>query len=101
MQVGHSGGMLETCYGAASRDPRYRPAIRGTYELGRVWYDAVRDGLVAADHRATADGLTEADVRVAFFGDLFRPPGAMAGGEPPYTPADVSPARSGTCWRLV
>jgi hypothetical protein len=39
--------------------------------------------------RATADGLAKADVRVAFFGDLFRPRGALAGDEPPYTPADV------------
>jgi hypothetical protein len=30
-------------------------------------------------------------MRVAFFGDLFRPPGALAGGEPPYTAADVRP----------
>jgi hypothetical protein len=47
--------------------------------------------LEVAGFRATADGLAETDVRVAFFGDLFRPRGAMAGGEPPYTPADVKP----------
>lgn len=58
-------------------------------ELTRAWLDAVRGGLEVAGFRATADGLTEADLRVAFFGDLFRPRGAMAGGEPPYAPADV------------
>ncbi len=58
-------------------------------ELTRGWLDALRGGLEAAGFRATADGLAETDVRVAFFGDLFRPPGAMAGGEPPYTADDV------------
>ena len=60
-------------------------------ELTRVWLDALRGGLEVAGFRATAGRLAEADVRVAFFGDLFRPRGAMAGGEPPYTPADVEP----------
>jgi len=45
--------------------------------------------LEAAGCRATADGLAEADVRVAFYGALFRPRGAMTGGGPPYTAADV------------
>jgi hypothetical protein len=58
-------------------------------ELTRGWWDALRGGLEVAGFRATADGLAEADVRVAFFGNLFRPKGAMAGGEPPYTPADL------------
>ena len=60
-------------------------------ELTRGWLDAIRGGLEVAGFRATADGLAETEVRVAFFGDLFRPRGAMAGGEPPYTPADVKP----------
>ena len=60
-------------------------------ELTRGWLDALRGGLEVAGFRTTADGLGETDVRVAFFGDLFRPKGAMAGGEPPYTPADVKP----------
>jgi hypothetical protein len=60
-------------------------------ELTQVWFLALRGGLEAAGFRATADGLAETDVRVAFFGKLFRPNGAMAGGDPPYTPADVSP----------
>jgi pimeloyl-ACP methyl ester carboxylesterase len=60
-------------------------------ELTRVWSDALRGGLEVAGFRGKADGLGETDVRVAFFGDLFRPRGAMAGGEPPYTAADVKP----------
>jgi hypothetical protein len=63
----------------------------GAYQLGTVWYDAIRDGLERAGHRPKAEALAPGDVRVAFFGDLFRPPGALAGGEPPYTPADVRP----------
>jgi hypothetical protein len=58
-------------------------------ELTRGWLDALRGGLEAAGFRATADGLADTEVRVAFFGDLFRPPGALAAGEPPYTAADV------------
>ncbi len=53
--------------------------------------DAPRGGLEVAGFRATADGLAETDMRVAFFGDIFRPRGAMAGGGVPYTPADVKP----------
>ena len=63
--------------------------FRGGYQLGSVWFDSLRDGLAAADYRPVADALTPADVRVAFFGDLFRPQGAKAGSEPPYTPADL------------
>ncbi len=61
------------------------------YQLGSVWFDALRGGLEAARYRPVADALTTADLRVAFFGDLFRPEGAMAGGEPPYTAANVEP----------
>jgi hypothetical protein len=60
-------------------------------ELTRGWWDALRGGLEVAGFRPTADNLAEADVRVAFFGDLFRPQGALAGGGPPYTPADLQP----------
>jgi hypothetical protein len=65
--------------------------FRGGYQLGSVWYDAVRDGLVAADHRPVAEALAPTDVRVAFFGDLFRPHGSMAVQEPPFSAADVQP----------
>jgi hypothetical protein len=65
--------------------------FRGGYQLGTVWFDAVRDGLVRAHHRPIAETLTSSDLRVAFFGDLFRPLGAMAAQEPPFTAADVRP----------
>jgi hypothetical protein len=60
-------------------------------ELTQAWLYPLRGGLEVAGFRATADNLAEPDVRVASFGDLFRPKGAMAGGEPPYTAADVQP----------
>lgn len=63
----------------------------GGYALERVWYDALRDGLAASGHRRVAEALTAADVRVAFFGDLFRPPGTMAVHDRPFSVADVEP----------
>jgi hypothetical protein len=63
--------------------------FRGGYQLGTVWYEAIRDGLAAADQRAAAEALAPADLRVAFFGDLFRPPGTMGDAGPPYSAADV------------
>jgi pimeloyl-ACP methyl ester carboxylesterase len=60
-------------------------------QLTRTWFDALRGGLEAANCRAKADGLSEGDVRVAYFGTLFRPKGAKAGGEPPYTAEHVKP----------
>ena len=66
--------------------------FKGGYQLKSVWFDALRDGLKAAGYRPVADALTPVDLQVAFFGDLFRPEGAMAGGgAPPYTAADVEP----------
>lgn len=58
-------------------------------ELTRLWCDAIRGGLEAAGFRASADILAERDVRVAYFGDLFRPTGGMAVDEPPFTATDV------------
>jgi len=65
--------------------------FRGGYQLGSVWYDAVRDGLVAAGYRPVAEALASTDLGVAFFGDLFRPSGSMAVQEPPFSAADVQP----------
>jgi hypothetical protein len=56
---------------------------RGGSMLTSVWVDGVKDGLTAAGHRAVADDLATSDVRVAFFGDLFRPPGSMQRRTPP------------------
>lgn len=65
--------------------------FRGGYQLGETWFSGIRDGLVAAGHPKTAQALAPDDVRVAFFGDLFRRPGTMAAAEPPYSAADVGP----------
>jgi hypothetical protein len=65
--------------------------FRGGMALGTVWFDALRDGLIAAGHRAAAEELVPRDLQVAFFGDLFRRPGAMAAQDPPYTAADIAP----------
>lgn len=61
----------------------------GGYQLGDAWFNGIRDGLAAAGHPDGARSLAPGDVRVAFFGDLFRELGTMAAGEPPYSAADV------------
>jgi hypothetical protein len=63
----------------------------GGYQLGHLWFNGIRDGLVASGRPKLAQALAPSDVRVAFFGDLFRPPGTMAVAEPPYSAADVRP----------
>jgi|HubBroStandDraft_6_1064221.scaffolds.fasta_scaffold215809_2 hypothetical protein len=65
--------------------------FKGGYQLGTVWFDTVRDGLTVAGYRAAADVLAPGDLRVAYFGDLFRPPGAMSLQEPPFSAADIQP----------
>jgi hypothetical protein len=65
--------------------------FQGGYQLRSVWYDAVRDGLLAAGYQTAATTLAPADMRVAFFGDLFRPSGTMAVQEPPFSAADIQP----------
>jgi hypothetical protein len=69
--------------------------IAQQYEGGparsQEWLLAIRGGLEAAGYRAAADSLTTDDVRVAFFGELFRPPGTMAGDLPPYSERDIRP----------
>jgi len=59
----------------------------GEDSLLKAWWPALADGL----RRADADGtVAEAEVAVAFYGDLFRPPGRLlALGDPPFTAADV------------
>ncbi|MFG1796465.1 hypothetical protein [Nocardia sp. NPDC049149] len=64
---------------------------KGGYQLAAAWFAALRDGLVAAGYGAAADQLAADDLRVAFFGDLFRPAGAMASQGPQFTVADVRP----------
>ncbi|GGW23586.1 hypothetical protein [Streptomyces alanosinicus] len=62
-----------------------------SYELGSCWFDALRGGLELAGWEGVADALGEGDLRVAFFGDLFRPTAALAFGEPAYGPDDIRP----------
>jgi hypothetical protein len=64
---------------------------RGPFQLADAWLAGIRDGLFAAGHDATARALSPEDLRIAFFGDLFRPPGTMAATDPPYTATDVRP----------
>jgi hypothetical protein len=62
----------------------------GAMTLASLWSDAVRDGLMSAGHREIADALGPRDVRVAFFGDLFRPAGTMSALGAPFTAADLT-----------
>ncbi len=65
---------------------------KGAHELHRGWWDALRDGLVAAKRKDVDSSLAEGDLEVSFFGTLFRPPGAMGGDDfPPYTAKDLDP----------
>jgi len=61
--------------------------VQGEDRLRAEWWPALSDGL----RRAGADGLvTESDVAVGFYGDLFRPAGQMlSAGELPFTAQDV------------
>jgi hypothetical protein len=72
-------GVLDECYKAGTAAivgvHGIAQQFKGGYQLGSVWFDALRGGLAAAGFRATADGLAETNLRVAFFGDLFRPEG--------------------------
>lgn len=59
--------------------------FNGGPKLTNLWWLAMRGGLETAGYRAMADALDATDVRVVFYGDLFRPSGTKAGGGPPYT----------------
>ncbi|MGW6261774.1 hypothetical protein [Streptomyces sp. NPDC055085] len=60
----------------------------GEDTLRQQWLPALNDGFTRADR---AERLSESDVAVAFYGDLFRPDGEfLAVGDPPYTAADVA-----------
>lgn len=64
---------------------------RGPYQLADVWFTGICDGLFAAGNHDTARALSQEDVWVAFFGDLFRPPGTMAATGPAYSACDIRP----------
>ncbi|MFJ4188532.1 hypothetical protein [Kitasatospora sp. NPDC089509] len=61
--------------------------VQGEDRLRSVWWPALSDGL----RRAEVEGLlSESDVAMGFYGDLFRPAGQLlAAGDPPYRAGDV------------
>lgn len=65
--------------------------------LLKVWRPALlsglrRTGALSATGTDSGDALAESDVWMAFYGDLFRPPGRrLAVGDPRLTAADVEP----------
>lgn len=62
--------------------------LKGEQSLLSDWYPALCDGLTRADARP----VPRSEVAMAFYGDLFRPPGEqLAVGDPLYTAADVEP----------
>ncbi|MFE0774488.1 hypothetical protein [Streptomyces sp. NPDC058861] len=61
--------------------------VKGPETTARAWLPALNDGL----RLSGADALPPQDVSVAFYGDLFRPSGHRALGEPPLTASDVLP----------
>lgn len=65
---------------------------RGRYELEGGWSAALRDGLLVSGYADLAERLGPQDFRVSFFGDLFRPAGAMGTDGPPYTHRDIGSA---------
>ncbi|MEU3645238.1 hypothetical protein AB0E59_17790 [Lentzea sp. NPDC034063] len=61
---------------------------RGEQSLLQAWGPAIADGVTRAEGPAVPDG----DIVVAFYGDLFRPPGQLlAVGDPHYRAADLQP----------
>lgn len=62
--------------------------VRGEQSLLQAWVPAVADGLT----RAAGPPVPAGEVAMAFYGDLFRPPGQLlAVGDPLYGVADVEP----------
>jgi pimeloyl-ACP methyl ester carboxylesterase len=60
--------------------------LRGPEVLHAAWAPALRDGVSLSG----AEPPDSADLEIAFYGDLFRPKGGKALGEPPYMAADVA-----------
>ena len=57
---------------------------KGGNELRAEWLPAIEDGLIAAGRRDLSEAVREEDLRVSFFGNLFRPRGAMGAEFAPY-----------------
>ncbi len=64
----------------------------GGNQLRAEWLPALQDGLIAAGRRDLAAGVRDGDLRVSFFGNLFRPRGAMGAEFAPFTAADLASA---------
>lgn len=63
--------------------------LLGEDTLRQQWLPALNDGLKRAE---APERLADADVAMAFYGDVFRPEGAyLAVGDPLYTSQDVEP----------
>jgi hypothetical protein len=59
---------------------------KGAYTLHKDWHPGLNDGLERAGHPS----IDASDLTCAFYGDIFRPPGSMAVGDPPYDATDVN-----------
>jgi hypothetical protein len=63
---------------------------RGGNELRAIWLPALKDGLIEAGRRDLSESIGEQDLRVSFFGSLFRPPGGLGMDFPPVSPEDMT-----------
>lgn len=61
--------------------------LLGSHTLGRVWCDALNDGL----DRAGVPPLGDGEFACAFYGDVFRLPGRKSAQQPAYDAGDVAP----------
>lgn len=69
--------------------------VSGEQSLLRDWTPALLDGLSRAGHVGAA---TAADVTMAFYGNLFRPPGdRLTIGDPMFTADDIEPGLENAC----
>jgi hypothetical protein len=59
--------------------------LRGERVLATTWLPAMRDGI----GRSSPDQAEQVDLRIAFYGDLFRPKGSKALGDVPLEATDV------------
>ncbi|MFC9589965.1 hypothetical protein [Streptomyces sp. NPDC056944] len=80
-----NSGCMATFVGVHGIGQQYR----GRFSLSDAWQIALKDGLSEAGHEVEAEQVQPEDVRVMFFGGLFRPPGAMSVEDEPYAEADI------------
>lgn len=72
---------------------------KGPATLLNTWLPALRDGVTLASSESSDSPVPNSgadvtavpeDTAMAFYGDVFRPPGTRLVGPPPYTPADLT-----------